>query len=67
MNVIHCHVCGGSVGDPATVSYRVATAAVIVPQPRVAPCSCATAIVYGPPEGYMSWPGLPIPTAEASE
>lgn len=59
MNEIHCHVCGGSVSDPATVSYRVASAAIVPAQPRGASCTCAPAIVYGPPAGYMSWPGLP--------
>jgi len=59
MNQIHCHFCGGSISDPATVSYRVATAAIVQVQPQAAPCKCSPAIVYGPPAGYMSWPGLP--------
>jgi len=59
MNQIHCHFCGGFVNDPATVSYRVASRAVVPAQAHGAPCTCSPAIVYGPPAGYMSWPGLP--------
>ena len=57
MNPIHCHFCGGCISDPATVSYRVAFAAIIRAQPHGAPCKCSSAIVYGPPAVYMSWPG----------
>ena len=67
MREIHCHVCGGSVSDPATVSYRLASAAIIPAQPRDASCNCTAAIVYGPPAGYMSWPGLPSTAKEAAK
>lgn len=59
MNEIHCHVCGGPVSDPATVSYRLASAAIVPAQPHSGRCNCPSPIVYGPPAGYMSWPGLP--------
>lgn len=62
MNDIHCHSCGGFIADVATVSYRL-------PDPRLDPavphdslCGCRRAIVYGPPAGYLSWPGLSIHT-----
>jgi creatinine amidohydrolase/Fe(II)-dependent formamide hydrolase-like protein len=67
MNQIHCHFCGGSISDPATVSYRVASAAIIQAQPHAAPCNCTPAIVYGPPAGYMSWPGLPSLPKETAQ
>jgi hypothetical protein len=57
---INCDTCGGSVRDPATVSYRLASGATVTAQPHDAPCACAVAIVYGPPAGYMSWPGMPV-------
>ena len=64
MNEIHCHICGGSVNDPATVSHRLASATVVPALPQSTPCRCPCPIVYGPPAGYMSWPGWPV-TKEA--
>jgi hypothetical protein len=58
MNQIHCHVCGGFIKNPATVSYRLASAATFTAQPHSARCECTPSIVYGPPSGYMSSPGL---------
>ena len=49
MNEIHCHICGGSISDPATVSYRLASVPVIPAKVSGTPCRCALAIVYGPP------------------
>jgi hypothetical protein len=60
MNEIHCHACGGLINDPATASYRLASGAIVPAQPHGALCKCDPAIVYGPPAGYMSWPGLPV-------
>ena len=60
MNEIHCDICGGSVADPATVSYRLASVGIVPAPPHSARCTCTVAIVYGPPAGYMSWPGLPV-------
>ncbi len=60
MQETHCHVCGGRIIDPATVSYRLASSAVVPAAPHSTLCPCTPAIVYGPPAGYMSWPGLPI-------
>ena len=59
MNEIHCHTCGGLVGDPATVSHRLASAAIVPALPQGTRCQCTPPIVFGPPSGYMSWPGLP--------
>lgn len=60
MKELHCDTCGGSVSDPATVSYRLASAVIVPAPPQSAPCTCPVSIVYGPPAGYMSWPGLPV-------
>ena len=65
MNEIHCHACGGSVSDPATVSYRLASAAIVPALPQSTRCQCTPPIVFGPPSGYMSWPGLPGMTKAA--
>jgi hypothetical protein len=59
MNEIHCDTCGGFITDLATVSYRLASAATVPAPPHSALCTCTPTIVYGPPAGYMSWPGLP--------
>jgi hypothetical protein len=59
MTEIHCHTCGGTVTDPTTVSYRLPDTTMAVAAPHPGLCSCALAIVYGPPTGYLSWPALP--------
>jgi hypothetical protein len=38
----------------------LASAATVRSQPHSGSCNCTPSIVYGPPAGYMSWPGLPI-------
>ena len=58
MNDIHCHACGGAINDPATVSYRWVSGAIVSARPTDLLCSCTPAIVYGPPTGYMSWPAF---------
>lgn len=58
MTVIYCDSCGGLVSDPATVSHRLSSAAIVLAQPQSGPCGCTPPIVYGPPAGYMSWPGI---------
>ena len=59
MTKIHCHTCGGCISDPTTVSYRLPDGTGAVAAPHTGLCSCAPAIVYGPPAGYLSWPALP--------
>ena len=66
MTKIHCHTCGGVIADPTTVSYRLPDQATAPATLHTATCGCALPIVYGPPAGYLSWPGLrksqiPIP------
>jgi hypothetical protein len=67
MHEIHCHVCGGCISDPAKVSYRLASSGDVMARPHTKPCPCTPAIVYGPPAGYMSWPGLMIQADEAGQ
>jgi len=56
---IHCHVCGGFIGDPGYVSYRLPTPAAPAAVPRSALCTCGAPIIYGPPPGHSSSPGMP--------
>jgi len=66
MTEIHCHTCGGFITDPTTVSHRLPDGKVAVAAPHTGLCSCAPAIVYGPPAGYLSWPALPRATVPPS-
>ena len=60
MSEIHCHACGGFIIDLAGVSYRLLSAAAADPAaPRSGLCTCHQSIVYGPPPGYLSLPGVP--------
>jgi hypothetical protein len=56
---IHCHSCGGFVNDPGAVSYRLPPNPAHLAIPRSALCTCPSPIVYGPPPGYLSSPGMP--------
>jgi creatinine amidohydrolase/Fe(II)-dependent formamide hydrolase-like protein len=58
MREIHCHGCGGLITDPARVSYRLASDAAATVAPHTGLCTCQPPIVYGPPPGYLSLPGL---------
>lgn len=55
---LHCHTCGGRPSDPIRTSYRLPPAATAKAPPHRDACSCAMPIVYGPPEGYLSSPGM---------
>ena len=57
MSEIHCHTCGGFITDPSSVSYRVPSGAAAA-APHSALCACIPSVVYGPPPGYLAWPGL---------
>lgn len=59
MSGIHCHTCGGFISDPTSVSYRLPTDGTAIAGPHTSLCTCKPSIVYGPPPGYLSWPGLP--------
>jgi hypothetical protein len=59
MSEIHCHACGGFIINPGGVSYRLPSAAADRVPPRSGLCTCHQAVVYGPPPGYVSLPGVP--------
>ena len=59
MSEIHCHTCGGSITNPAGISYRLPSETVATAAPHSGPCTCCPSIVYGPPPGYLSLTGLP--------
>jgi hypothetical protein len=43
--------------DPSSVSYQIPSSAAAA-APHSALCTCIPSVVYGPPPGYLSWPGL---------
>lgn len=57
MAEIHCHSCGGFIGDPEVVSYRQPSALIPQAAPHAGLCQCEQAVVYGAPPGFVSWPG----------
>lgn len=59
MNEIHCHACGGFISDTTLITYRLPRDNGHVASPRTALCDCAPPILYGPPPGHMSSPGMP--------
>ncbi len=63
---IHCHTCGGFIAEPGVISYRQPSDATLLAAPHTGLCSCSPAIVYGPPPGYLSWPGLAMESVERS-
>lgn len=58
---LHCAQCGGFVTELRNVAYRPAPdGADAAPLTREL-CACAQPIVFGPPPGFMSSPGIPVP------
>ena len=45
---IHCHICGGFIGDPGTMAYRVADGSAVA-APHSGMCACRPPTVYGAP------------------
>ena len=58
---IHCHSCGGFISDLGPVSYRLPSSPAQLAAPHSGLCTCTPPVVYGPPRGYLSSPGIPIP------
>jgi len=56
---IHCHSCGGFISDRGAISYRLPPHPAHMAIPRSGLCACTPPIVYGPPPGYLSSPGMP--------
>ena len=64
---IHCHHCGGFMsGDPQTISYRLRLTAQRPAAPHAGLCACRQPVVYGPPPGYLSSPGMPLVDARGA-
>jgi hypothetical protein len=59
---LHCAYCGGFISQLRYVSYRPAPDAVVAAPLCGDLCSCVPPVVYGPPPGYLSSPGMPIPS-----
>jgi hypothetical protein len=57
MREIHCHRCGGFIADAGTIAYVLPCEAAVA-APRSDLCDCSPAVVYGPPPGYLTSPGL---------
>lgn len=56
---IHCHTCGGFIGDARAVTYEAPRERGEVAEPRSGLCACGAPVVYGPPPGSSSTPGIP--------
>jgi hypothetical protein len=56
---IHCHRCGGFIGNPGGTTYREPSVATPPVVPRSALCACEHALVYGTkPEARNSLRGV---------
>jgi hypothetical protein len=60
MAEIHCHTCGGFIGNVDNLTYREPADQTPQAAPRSGPCTCDRSVVFGPPPGYMSWPGISV-------
>ena len=58
---IHCHDCGGFISEPERISFRLPSSTRSLAVPHSALCTCALPVVYGPPPGYLSSPGMESP------
>jgi len=56
---IHCHSCGGFITDPRRITHRLPSHTAPTALPTSSCCTCTPPIVYGPPSGYLSSPGMP--------
>lgn len=45
---IHCHRCGGFIGNPAGTTYREASTVTPPVSPHSGLCVCGKPVVYGP-------------------
>jgi hypothetical protein len=59
MNEIHCHTCGGFIGDRALIAYQLPLDPGGVAEPHSALCTCSRPMLYGAPPGHASSPGMP--------
>jgi hypothetical protein len=59
MEQLHCGMCGGVVGDPARIAYRLPDLAITVAASHGQLCACAIPVHYGPPDGFSSMVSIP--------
>ncbi|HET9385880.1 MAG TPA: hypothetical protein VFO67_12085 [Gemmatimonadales bacterium] len=50
MPSIHCHICGGFIGNPSGTTFRTPNAATPLAIPHSALCVCDHPVVFGTPE-----------------
>jgi hypothetical protein len=62
MNELHCALCGGFISELRYVSYQPAPDTAVGVAVCGDVCRCVPPVVYGPPPGYLSSPGFPIPS-----
>ena len=60
----HCAHCGGLIRELRYISYQPAPGAAVAAPVRGDLCDCKQPVVYGPPPGYQTSPGFPIPSRE---
>ena len=58
MPTIHCHICGGFIGNPAGTTYRTPNPAKPPAIPHSALCVCDHPVVYGAVEPARAHPGM---------
>ncbi len=49
MGAVHCHFCGGIVGDLARIEYRPPRASAQLAMPHEGPCGCSPPFTRIPP------------------
>ncbi len=59
---LHCVQCGGFITELRFVSYTPAMNGAVAAPVKGDLCECAPPVVFGPPPGYLSSPGFPIPS-----
>ncbi|MGH7751614.1 MAG: hypothetical protein ACREN5_02260 [Gemmatimonadales bacterium] len=62
---IHCHKCGGFIESPSRISYERPNGGTPT-EPNMGHCACDPPLVYGPPPGPASSPGVPVAGAPAA-
>jgi hypothetical protein len=66
MSELHCVQCGGFITELRFVSYKPVTNGAVAAPVTSGVCACAPPVVFGPPPGYLSSPGFPIPSRPSS-
>jgi hypothetical protein len=56
MNAIHCHHCGGFIGDDRSVRYEVPTEKVLLAMPHTDLCRCESPLIYSQPPEQVGFP-----------